>query len=77
MHNQENNIENKKIEMTASEILTKVILDDDEDLKNKAIKAGMDFEKIDEWRARNPELSVGQILQHANIKPEEKFDILG
>jgi hypothetical protein len=72
-------LENRKIEMTAGEILIKVMHEENrekaEALKNKAIEAGMDFTKIDQWLLRNPELSVGQLLQKAKIRPEETFEI--
>jgi hypothetical protein len=77
-----NNLESaeiRKTEMMAGEILTKVLYEDNkkkaEELRNEAIKAGMDFSKIDAWIAKNPELSVGELLKKAKIKPEETFDI--
>jgi hypothetical protein len=77
-----NNLEStevRKTEMMAGEILTRVLYEDNkkkaEELKNEAIKAGMDFSKIDILITKNPELSVGELLKKAKIKPEETFDI--
>jgi hypothetical protein len=78
----EKSSEEAKIEMTAGEILTKMQIlkqgdqfGDSEDLKNMAEEAGMDFSLIDEWHARNPELSIGQLLEKAGIDPDKKFEI--
>jgi hypothetical protein len=78
MNNLEN-IEDRKVEMTALEVLAKVYLEENhekaEALKNRAIKAGMDFSKIDVLTAKYPDLDVVGLLKKAKIKPEETFDI--
>ena len=40
---------------------------------NKEKKACFDFQSIIDWETRNPNLSIGQLLEKSGINPNEKF----